>query len=193
MIRYMKDGASRRANWPAVSLPVFSPDQITGEKRWRADEILQMMSSPPSKTSGHSQRRPSMNSYGRQAREMWQQLAPRAYAEIPDPNHHFSMIGEQAANRIASLSVELAGPDKPGESYWGKVARLETAKRQAEEIVRDELLMPPSEPEVEQAQIALEDQDNDLSDVMELMTLGQQITNVRAGLAMDSDEDQPLS
>ena len=134
-----------------------------------------------------------MNSYGRQAREMWQQLAPRAYAEIPDPNHHFSMIGEQAANRIASLSMELAGPDKPGESYWSKVARLETAKRQAEEIVREELLTPQVEPEAEQAQIALEDQDNDLSDVMELMTLGQQIANVRSGMMTDSDEDEPLT
>ena len=42
-----------------------------------------------------------MNTYGKRAQQAWQQLAPSAYAQIPDPNQHFSMLGREAQDQIA--------------------------------------------------------------------------------------------
>lgn len=86
-----------------------------------------------------------MNKYGAQAMKMWQQLAPSALAEIEDPNRHFSMLGREAQEQVTSLTIELQGHDVPGETYFQKVGRIENAKLRAEEIVREELLIPPAE------------------------------------------------
>lgn len=86
-----------------------------------------------------------MNKYGTQAMRMWQQLAPTALAAMDDPNRHFSMLGEEAAGQVVDLTIQLAGPDVPGETYFEKVGRLENAKLRAEEIIREELLVPPQE------------------------------------------------
>lgn len=86
-----------------------------------------------------------MNTYGKRAQQAWQQLAPSAYAQIPDPNQHFSTLGREAQNQIADLTTQLAGPDEPGESFEHKVGRLNSAKMRAEEIVAADLLIPPRE------------------------------------------------
>lgn len=116
-----------------------------------------------------------MNRYGRFAQEMWQELAPAAYSQIPDPSSHFSTLGQEAEARINQLADQLAGTDDPNETYWQKVARLETAKRQAEEIVRNDLLIPPPE-----SQTPTQDEDEEpnsegLNDVMELLALRQNL------------------
>lgn len=115
-----------------------------------------------------------MNRYGKLAMEMWQQLAPAAYSEIPDPNLHFSTLGTEAEARISQLAVQLAGDDLPGETYWQKVARLETAKRTAEEIVQNDLLIPPAE---SPSASSLDEEPNSegLNDVMELLALRQSL------------------
>jgi len=86
-----------------------------------------------------------MNTYGKRAQQAWQQLAPSAYAQIPDPNQHFSTLGHEAQNQIADLTTQMAGPDEPGESFEHKVGRLNSAKMRAEEIVAADLLTPPRE------------------------------------------------
>lgn len=86
-----------------------------------------------------------MNRYGRWAWEAWRVLAPTALSEIPDPSRHFSQLGELAAAQVADLTRQLAGPDEPGEPYLEKVGRLNAAQSQAEEIVRSDLLTPPTE------------------------------------------------
>lgn len=86
-----------------------------------------------------------MNKYGTLAMQMWQQLAPSALEEIEDPNHHFSTLGEEALEQVTSLTIELQGPAVPGESYFERVGRIENATLRAEEIVREELLIPPPE------------------------------------------------
>lgn len=86
-----------------------------------------------------------MNKYGTLAMQMWQQLAPAALASIEDLNRHFSRLGEEALEQVTSLTIELQGPDVAGESYFEKVGRIENAKLRAEEIVREELLIPPPE------------------------------------------------
>ena len=86
-----------------------------------------------------------MNTYGKRAQQAWQQLAPSAYAQIPDPNQHFSTLGHDAQNQITDLTTQLAGPDVPEETFDQKVGRLNSAKMRAEEIVAADLLTPPRE------------------------------------------------
>ena len=84
-----------------------------------------------------------MNTYGRLALDLWQQLAPTALAEITDPNQHFSTLGEEAMEQVTTLTLQLQGQDVPGESYFDKIGRIENAKLRAEEIVTADLLTPP--------------------------------------------------
>lgn len=168
---------------PYPNLPVdrllASYNARSEEGEWLADSVVPMISQPW-RTSGPSPRRSSINRYGKFAQQMWQQLAPRAYSEIPDPSSHFLTLGEVASQRIVQLSIELTGPDEPGESYFEKVGRLEAAKRQAEEIVRNELLIPPTEPEVLASEEAAEAEDlEDLEPLMGIMSLHQQILDAR--------------
>lgn len=84
-----------------------------------------------------------MNKYGTMLKDQWAQADPEMVAGLEDPEAYFSQLGEQAAERVADLSLNLAGPDKPGEEFLEKVGRLNMARRQAEEIVLWEL-QPPS-------------------------------------------------
>lgn len=123
-----------------------------------------------------------MNKYGTLAMQMWQQLAPTALAEIEDPNQHFSVLGEEALEQVTSLTIELQGPDVPGESYFGKIGRIENAKLRAEEIVREELLIPP--PEVQDlSEEDLEDltQSEDQQEIAHMWDLLQQINDGTTG------------
>ena len=83
-----------------------------------------------------------MNRFGRYALEAWSTLAPAALSQIPDPNRHFSVLGEEAESQWASLWPGLLEPDLPGEDFFGKAGRIEAAKMQAEEMIRAELLTP---------------------------------------------------
>ena len=85
-----------------------------------------------------------MNTYGKFAQEAWRTTAPAEYALIPDPVQWFEALGEEAAQRVGELMMELAGPDPVGETFLEKVGRLNASKMQAEEIVRADLLMPDS-------------------------------------------------
>lgn len=109
--------------------------------------------------SSRSPRRSVMNTYGKFAQEAWRTTAPAEYALIPDPVQWFEALGEETAQRVGELMMELAGPDQMGETYLEKVGRLNVAKLQAEEIVRAEMLTPdPSvqeEPEEEESGVAL--------------------------------------
>ena len=84
-----------------------------------------------------------MNRYGLEAWDSWRVLAPTALSEIPDPSRHFSELGEQAAGLVVELTLQLAGRDRPGESYQEKSGRLTAAGLRAEEMVRADLLTPP--------------------------------------------------
>lgn len=100
-----------------------------------------------------------MNTYGKFAQEAWRTTAPAEYALIPDPQEWFERLGEEAAQRVGELMMELAGPDQMGETYLEKVGRLNASKLQAEEIVHAEMLTPdPSvqeEPEEEESGVTL--------------------------------------
>ena len=87
-----------------------------------------------------------MNQYGRQAMEHWRLHRPTVYRELTDPEAFFTRAGEEILTQVDALSVQLAGPDLPGEDYLDKVARLNRARTEAEEIARTESGMFP-EPE----------------------------------------------
>ena len=73
-----------------------------------------------------------MNTYGKFAQEAWRTTAPAEYALIPDPDQWFEVLGEEAAQRVGELMMELAGPDPVGETFLEKWGRLNAAKSAAE-------------------------------------------------------------
>lgn len=81
-----------------------------------------------------------MNRYGRLAREHWMTHAPSRTAALPDPEEFFTGLGVLVQGQVSDLTWRLAGPDPAGETYLQKVARLATARRQAEEIVMRQLV-----------------------------------------------------
>ena len=87
-----------------------------------------------------------MNHYGTMAQRHWARWLPQRYATIQDPGSFFSGLGEEAAQQIADLALDLAGDDPPGEEYLVKVGRLNMARLQAEEIVLPERILLPPEP-----------------------------------------------
>src|SRR4029077_19530668 len=71
------------------------------------------------------------------------------YAAIQDPSSFFSVLGDEVAQQIGDLSLDLAGGDPRGEGSLEKVGRLNMARLQAEEIVlKDRVLLDP-EPEAD--------------------------------------------
>ena len=110
-----------------------------------------------------------MNTYGKFAQEAWKTTAPAEYALIPDPDQWFEALGEEAAQRVGELMMELAGPDRKGETYLEKVGRLNASKMQAEEIVRAEMLTP--DPSVQQEP----EEDEEESGVTQMLRVVEQI------------------
>lgn len=91
-----------------------------------------------------------MNRYGSRLMEMWKIAQPDYLLELEDAEAHFTQIGEQAMTEIIDLTDRLQGTDPEGESYLEKVARIQAARRTAEEIVLQPLMPPTdySEPDV---------------------------------------------
>lgn len=87
-----------------------------------------------------------MNHYAIRARDHWARWLPTRYAQLTDPDSFFTDLGDQAAQQIADLMMDLAGDDPPGETYLEKMGRLNIARLRAEEIVLPELILPPPEP-----------------------------------------------
>jgi len=81
-----------------------------------------------------------MNQYGAQARRYWQEHLPGRYAQIEDPEAFFADLGEEMAEQVVELTHSIAGPDRPGEGFLGKVGRLNMARLSAEEQVMREML-----------------------------------------------------
>ncbi len=97
-----------------------------------------------------------MNKYGEQAQKWWQQLAPTDYAAMQDPEAYFTKLGEQAAAEVADLTELILERDKVPEEDKEKMRFA--ARLSAEEIVREEMLLPPryvwdSDPDAEEEQV----------------------------------------
>jgi hypothetical protein len=90
--------------------------------------------------------RQTMNQYGTMARDHWARWLPGRYAHITDPDTFFANLGEEVAQQIGDLMMDLAGDDPPGEGYLAKVGRLNMARLQAEELVLAERVLLEPEP-----------------------------------------------
>jgi len=88
-----------------------------------------------------------VNRYGLMAQRHWAQWLPQRYATISEPDSYFSTLGQEAAQRIEELTLELAGDDQPGEEYLAKAGRLTAARSRAEEIVLPQRVLPAPEPQ----------------------------------------------
>src|SRR5580658_9350789 len=81
------------------------------------------------------------------AQRHWAQWLPQSYATISEPDSYFSTLGQEAAQQIEDLTLELAGDDQPGEEYLAKAGRLTAARSRAEEIVLPQRVLPAPEAE----------------------------------------------
>ena len=90
----------------------------------------------------------TMNRYGVEAQAYWQRFLPQRYAAIPDPQAHFTALGEQIEQQVGDLWDELVKKDQApaGESHLERVGRLQQLKENAERIVFDDVVrLPPEE------------------------------------------------
>ena len=87
-----------------------------------------------------------MNQYGEMARRHWARWLPNRLTAIGNPEAFFTVLGNQAGQRITALAWELAGDDPPGEPYLAKAGRLGEARHRAEQIVLHEMILLPPEP-----------------------------------------------
>lgn len=81
-----------------------------------------------------------MNLYGQEARDYWRKNAPSRYAAIEDPETFFEELGEQVAQQVLTLMPSFEGTAPANEEYLATVARLNSARRSAEELVKAELV-----------------------------------------------------
>ena len=57
-----------------------------------------------------------MNRYGQMAWDHWRRWRPRMLSGIEDPQTFFSTLGQETELEIDELAVQIAGPDRPGET-----------------------------------------------------------------------------
>ena len=88
-----------------------------------------------------------MNRYGLMAQRHWAQWLPQRYATISEPDSYFSTLGQEVAQQIEELTLELAGDDQPGEEYLAKAGRLTAARSRAEELVLPQRVLLAPEPQ----------------------------------------------
>lgn len=77
-------------------------------------------------------------------REHWALHRPREWAAMSDREEVLQLSSEAIEREVLNLSMQIEGPDPKGEEYLEKVARLMSARTDAESDVLHELL-PPQE------------------------------------------------
>ncbi|PNH79219.1 hypothetical protein [Arthrobacter sp. AFG20] len=89
-----------------------------------------------------------MNEHGRHAMETMKNHDPESFAQIADPETHFSTLGREIQDRIWTLSEALI-PPRGQETPLEYVGLVNMAKLRAREIVYQEMIYDglPQEPE----------------------------------------------
>lgn len=91
-----------------------------------------------------------MTKYGAMAQRHWRTWLPNRYAAIADPDSFFSQLGIEVSGRIASVELDLLGPDDPQEEHFTRVGRRKMARLQAEELVLSEMVLLQPEQETDE-------------------------------------------
>ncbi|MEU3872701.1 MULTISPECIES: hypothetical protein [Streptomyces] len=95
-----------------------------------------------------------MNQYGRLAQQHWQEFRPRSIAELDDPEAFFTELGGDVQDevRIRWTAERVTSPAPAGESFLERVGRLQQLRHGAEREVLRELVLLPSEDDVDLAE-----------------------------------------
>ena len=88
-----------------------------------------------------------MNQYGAQLQEQWELLDPAQAQAMGE--EYFARMGQMAQAQIDDLTLRLAGPDLPDETYLEKVGRISNAKMRAAETVMSDMPRPVDQSEWE--------------------------------------------
>lgn len=88
-----------------------------------------------------------MNQLGATARDYFQEFLPSRFSELGNPDTFFNQLGEELESQVVRLTPQIAGLDSTEETYLDKLGRLEAARRQATELVLQEMLYDPYPPE----------------------------------------------
>lgn len=81
-----------------------------------------------------------MNHYANLARDWWSKNAPERTASLEDPETFFATLGESAAAQIAAIEDHERTNLPAGLTYLETVSRLQSIRKQAEEIVLSDLV-----------------------------------------------------
>lgn len=87
-----------------------------------------------------------MNKYAVMARDYWMKADRARYDELTDPTTFFEELGEQILTTVDSLLMQLEQNRPADESYLETVGRLNSQRKQAEEIVMTDLVYIPAVP-----------------------------------------------
>lgn len=91
-----------------------------------------------------------MNEYGLQAMTHWRTWLPERYGQIDDPEAFFTALGEQMMAQVGQISedLELANAQRlAGMGYLERVGLMNNLRSQAIELVREEAMPAPPDPE----------------------------------------------
>lgn len=88
-----------------------------------------------------------MNRYGKLLQRQWEIANPTFVQSLESPEQHFANLGEQVQEQVLAMLPALEGADPAGETYLQKVARLQAARSQAEEVVLSDFQPPSDSPD----------------------------------------------
>jgi hypothetical protein len=90
----------------------------------------------------------SASLYEARARRHWETFLPDATAKLDDPEEHFRALGARVEGLVTELAEQLATRETPkGATEQEKVATREWAYRTAEEVVLQDEVYLPAEPD----------------------------------------------
>ncbi|WP_258060941.1 TnpV protein [Arthrobacter sp. 4R501] len=102
-----------------------------------------------------------MNEHGRHAMETMKNHDPESFAQIADPETHFSTLGEEIQQAIWDLSEQLT-PTRGSEPPLEYIGLANMAKLRAREMVYQQMIYDslPAEPEEMEPASRQQDEEN---------------------------------
>lgn len=77
------------------------------------------------------------------ARREWSEQAPSVVEQLENPQAFFQNLGMRAATRIGQMCEQMSAQVSPNLSYLERVGQLKAIRKQAEELVLQDLIYEP--------------------------------------------------